>query len=70
MAPEQLAGKGATVRSDMYSFGLVLYEIYTGKNAFTATTLAELREQKETHTPRAISEMREGMDADGSSLVP
>jgi predicted Ser/Thr protein kinase len=62
MAPEQLAGKGATVRSDMYSLGLVLYEIYTGKKAFTGTTLAELREQKETHTPRAISEIREGMD--------
>jgi serine/threonine-protein kinase len=62
MAPEQLAGKGATVRSDMYSLGLVLYEIYTGKKAFTATTLAELRQQKETHTPRAISELREGMD--------
>ncbi len=62
MAPEQLAGKGATVRSDMYSLGLVLYEIYTGRKAFTATTLAELREQKETHTPRAISELREGMD--------
>jgi hypothetical protein len=62
MAPEQLAGKGATVRSDIYSLGLVLYEIYTGKKAFTAATLAELREQKETHTPRAISELREGMD--------
>jgi serine/threonine protein kinase len=62
MAPEQLAGKGATVRSDMYSLGLVLYEIYTGKKAFTATTLAELRQQKETQTPRAISELREGMD--------
>jgi serine/threonine protein kinase len=62
MAPEQLAGKGATVRSDMYSLGLVLYEIYTGKKAFTARTLAELRQQKEIHTPRAISELREGMD--------
>jgi serine/threonine-protein kinase len=62
MAPEQLEGKGATVRSDMYSLGLVLYEIYTGKNAFKATTLAELREQKESHTPRALSEIREGID--------
>jgi serine/threonine protein kinase len=69
MAPEQLAGKGATVRSDMYSLGLVLYEIYTGKKAFTATTLAELREQKETHTPRAISEIREGMDAIVERLI-
>jgi hypothetical protein len=62
MAPEQLAGKGATVRSDMYSLGLILYELYTGKKAFTATNLAELREQKETHIPRVISEIREGMD--------
>jgi predicted Ser/Thr protein kinase len=62
MAPEQLAGKGATVRSDIYSLGLVLYEIYTGKKAFTATNLAELREQKETHTPRAPSEIRQGID--------
>src|SRR5512139_2087579 len=62
MAPEQLSGKGATVRSDMYSLGLVLYEIYTGKKAFTAATLAELREQKETHVPRAVSEIRDGID--------
>jgi serine/threonine-protein kinase len=62
MAPEQLAGKGATVRSDIYSLGLILYEIYTGKKAFTAKTLAELREQKETQTPRAPSEIRGGID--------
>ena len=62
MAPEQLAGKGATVRSDMYSLGLVLYKMYIGKKAFTATNLAELRQQKETYTPRSISEVREGMD--------
>jgi serine/threonine protein kinase len=62
MAPEQLAGKGATVRSDIYSLGLILYEIYTGKKAFKAKTLAELREQKETQTPRAPSELREGID--------
>ncbi len=62
MAPEQLAGKGATVRSDIYSLGLILYEIYTGKKAFTASTLAELRQQKETYAPRAPSEIREGVD--------
>ena len=62
MAPEQLAGKGATIRSDIYSLGLILYEIYTGKKAFKAKTLAELREQKETQTPRAPSELRDGID--------
>ncbi len=33
MAPEQLAGKEVTFKSDIYSLGLVLYEIFTGKRA-------------------------------------
>jgi len=42
MAPEQLAGKEVTTKSDIYSLGLVMYEVLTGKRAFEATTLAEL----------------------------
>src|SRR6185503_5104566 len=34
MAPERLAGGPATVRSDLYELGLVLYELFTGKHAF------------------------------------
>jgi len=46
MAPEQLAGHEATVRSDVYSLGLVFYEIFTGKRAFDAATLADLVKQR------------------------
>jgi predicted Ser/Thr protein kinase len=35
MAPEQLAGKEVSPRSDIYGLGLVLYEVFTGKRAFT-----------------------------------
>jgi hypothetical protein len=38
MAPEQLAGKEVSTRSDIYSLGLVLYEVFTGKRAFAANT--------------------------------
>jgi serine/threonine-protein kinase len=46
MAPEQLAGQEVTALSDIYSLGLVLYEIFTGKRAFAAETLAELTKQR------------------------
>jgi serine/threonine-protein kinase len=62
MAPEQLAGKGASVRSDIYALGLVLHELYTGKRAFTAASLAEMRARKEQEAPPAPSELIKDMD--------
>jgi serine/threonine-protein kinase len=62
MAPEQLTGKGASVRSDVYALGLVLYELYTGKRAFAAASLTELRARKEQTTPSAPSELIKDMD--------
>jgi serine/threonine-protein kinase len=69
MAPEQLAGKGATVRSDIYAIGLILYEVLSGKKAFTAPTLAELRAVKEQSTPTAPSELRANIDPAVERLV-
>src|SRR5262245_14114078 len=36
MAPEQLAGDRATERADVYALGLVLYEVFTGRQMFPA----------------------------------
>ncbi|HEX2122832.1 MAG TPA: serine/threonine-protein kinase [Thermoanaerobaculia bacterium] len=41
MAPEQLEGRAATVQSDLYALGLVMYELFTGKRALTARTLPD-----------------------------
>jgi hypothetical protein len=41
MAPEQLSGEPATVQSDLYALGLVMYELFTGKRAHNARSLHE-----------------------------
>jgi serine/threonine-protein kinase len=62
MAPEQFAGKGSSVQSDIYALGLVLYELYTGQRAFEAKSLAALRAKKEGAPPTAPSEIARDID--------
>ena len=47
MAPEQLSGGEVGVRSDIYSLGLVLYELFTGQRALEGKNLAELINKRE-----------------------
>ena len=42
MAPEQLEGKEADARTDIFAFGAVLYEMLTGKRAFEGKSQASL----------------------------
>ena len=54
MAPEQLEGRPATIQSDLYALGPVMYELFTGKRAYDTRTVPErLREiSSEIATPR------------------
>jgi serine/threonine-protein kinase len=63
MSPEQLAGRELSVRSDIYSLGLVLYEVYTGRKAFSAKTLNELlRLRRSELLPESLSSIVKDVD--------
>ena len=43
LSPEQIRGEKLDARTDLFSFGLVLYEMATGKQAYSGKTVAEIR---------------------------
>jgi serine/threonine protein kinase len=58
MAPEQLEGKEADGRTDIFAFGAVLYEMLTGKKAFAGTSQASLISSILRDEPQPISQVQ------------
>jgi eukaryotic-like serine/threonine-protein kinase len=53
MSPEQVRGERVDARTDIFSFGLVLYEMATGKRAFGGSTWPMLQEAVLKATPKS-----------------
>jgi serine/threonine-protein kinase len=62
MAPEQLEGKEVNVKTDIYSLGLVLYEIFTGKRAFNVESLPDLVRARSESAPSKPSTLVKDLD--------
>jgi len=64
MSPEQIEGKELTLHSDMYSLGVVLYELLTGRRPFVADTLEGLVKKILIENPAPPSSLRKGLPKD------
>ena len=58
MSPEQGLGQGVDTRTDIYAYGVIAYEIFTGVLPFQHTSLARLLIAHQTETPKPICLVR------------
>ncbi|MHC5210426.1 MAG: protein kinase domain-containing protein [Planctomycetota bacterium] len=69
MSPEHITGDEVTVRSDVYSLGLVLYEVFTGRRAFEAKSVAEFTRMHQEEPPPTPSSSVETIDPAVESVI-
>jgi serine/threonine-protein kinase len=69
MSPEQLAGKGVTERSDIYSLGLVGYELLAGRGPYDVSAPGEIAAAHKHDRPRRLSELRPDVDPELEGLL-
>lgn len=61
LAPEILAGQAATVRSDLYSLGVLLFYLVTGEFPVSARTLPDLRRAHREGSLRRLRQLRRNL---------
>ncbi|OGA25733.1 MAG: hypothetical protein A3I02_07030 [Betaproteobacteria bacterium RIFCSPLOWO2_02_FULL_67_26] len=69
MSPEQIRGETLTLHSDMYSLGVALYELLTGKRPFTADNMEALIKKIMGEPPAPPTRMRADLPKDIDAIV-
>jgi serine/threonine protein kinase len=69
MSPEQARGAAVDARSDIFSFGAVLYEMVTGRRAFAGTCVMETLAAVIDVDPKPPSEVAPGVPKDLERLI-
>ena len=71
MSPEQILQKPVTVRSDIYSLGCLLYELFCGRPPYIATSQAELLKLHVSprSTPRPLRELNPEVSSPMQDLI-
>jgi eukaryotic-like serine/threonine-protein kinase len=63
MSPEQVRGEKLDARSDLFSFGLVLYEMFTGRRAFRGQTAAVVHDAILHDSPEPVHDLNSAVPA-------
>ena len=69
MSPEQVRGENLDARTDLFSFGSVLYEMATGRRAFVGDTGPVLREAILNQTPRPARQLNPELPAKLDKII-
>ena len=69
MAPEQAAGTEATLRSDLFSLGAVLYRITTGQQPFAGPNILATLNNLANRIPESPAKLNSGIPAELSTLI-
>lgn len=69
MSPEQLAGQEMTRKSDLYSFGLLMYRVLTGRLPFVGETMFDYMQQRQRGIFPAPSTLNDDLPTDVDGLI-
>jgi eukaryotic-like serine/threonine-protein kinase len=69
LSPEQIRHEKLDARSDLFSFGLVLYEMATGERAFSGTTATQIRDAVLKLPPASLRQLRPDLPPELGTIV-
>ena len=69
MSPEQARGRSVDQRTDLFSFGIVLFELMTGRRPFRGETSADVSSAILRETPPLVSDVKSGVPRDLARVI-